>query len=446
MHMNRRQALQRGLFGAGLWGLRSLATGLPISFLMNPRQALADATTSAPTYLIVATSSYGDAVNANAPGTYVDDSPGAAHVVHPTTDGLTPMPGFAAADLTLGGKTYVAAEVWAGSKTNPTAFPGLSSALKARTAFFHHATLTANHGDEPRVLKLMGAVRRDEMLTSFISKTLQGRLGTIQPEPIALAQEAQQFEGKYQPRLTPTGLKSVLSAPTGLQATLQKMRDDDLSSLNSLLKGSRSTTAQLAYLNNLAQSQSDLRTLAEKFGDDLSAITKDDAMNQAIAAPLLIRMGVTPVIAIHLPFSGDNHTDTAWSSEADQHASSVAVLNTLYAQLETYGLQDQTTFVCMNVFGRELTTPIEGRTHNAAHAVAVMFGPAIKAGVIGGVSGNSATAIDAQTGESSANGGIAMTDTLATMGKTLAAACGVPTAAIEDQITKGVILNAALKS
>ena len=38
----RRQALMSTLFGAGYVGLRALATGLPASFLMNPRAALAD--------------------------------------------------------------------------------------------------------------------------------------------------------------------------------------------------------------------------------------------------------------------------------------------------------------------------------------------------------------------------------------------------------------------
>ena len=41
-------------------------------------------------------------------------------------------------------------------------------------------------------------------------------------------------------------------------------------------------------------------------------------------------------------------------------------------------------------------------------------------------------------------GSIALTDTLATMGKTLAAACGVDQSVIDDQITTGVTLNAAL--
>src|SRR6185369_4498973 len=43
MTFTRRQTLLSALFGAGYVGLRALATGLPASFLLNPRRALAAA-------------------------------------------------------------------------------------------------------------------------------------------------------------------------------------------------------------------------------------------------------------------------------------------------------------------------------------------------------------------------------------------------------------------
>jgi hypothetical protein len=43
MELSRREALLGTLFGAGWIGLRSLATGLPVSFLLNPRAAVAAA-------------------------------------------------------------------------------------------------------------------------------------------------------------------------------------------------------------------------------------------------------------------------------------------------------------------------------------------------------------------------------------------------------------------
>ena len=42
MELSRRQLLLSTLFGAGAVGLRALATGLPASFLLSPRKALAE--------------------------------------------------------------------------------------------------------------------------------------------------------------------------------------------------------------------------------------------------------------------------------------------------------------------------------------------------------------------------------------------------------------------
>ena len=41
MDLSRRKILLQTLFGAGWLGLRSLATGIPLSVLANPRKALA---------------------------------------------------------------------------------------------------------------------------------------------------------------------------------------------------------------------------------------------------------------------------------------------------------------------------------------------------------------------------------------------------------------------
>ena len=86
--ITRRQGLKSTLFGAGLVGLRALATGLPPSFLLNPRRALADG--APPTcganakaqYIIFNTSGNGDPINASVPGTYED--PNIVHSADPT--------------------------------------------------------------------------------------------------------------------------------------------------------------------------------------------------------------------------------------------------------------------------------------------------------------------------------------------------------------------------
>lgn len=156
------------------------------------------------------------------------------------------------------------------------------------------------------------------------------------------------FEGQYLPKLTPTGLKAVLSAPKDLQAKLQTLRDDTLNKLNDTLKQNRAqTTAERAYLDNVALSQTDLRKMIDQVATDLSTISGDDAGNQITAAALLIKMNVTPVVTIHLPFSGDNHSDANFTGEATQTNASVNNIKNLITKLTTYGLQDKVTFATL---------------------------------------------------------------------------------------------------
>src|SRR3954466_1128290 len=218
--ITRRQSLQAWLAGAGAIGLRAMATGLPISFLVNPRSARADAAGAcrAP-YLILSMSASGDALNCNVPGTYDLPATFAAGSINhsdPTDMSMAPTA------LTIGGKKGAAAKPWA----------GLSQAVLDRTVFFHHRTGTANHGELGRVLQLFGALRRGQWLPSYFAKNLRPCFNTVQAQPVTIGGEQLSFDGQYLPKLTPTGLKAVLSAPTGVAAQLQALRDDTLNKLN----------------------------------------------------------------------------------------------------------------------------------------------------------------------------------------------------------------------
>src|SRR5215471_728103 len=110
MKLKRREALLAGLFGAEYIGLRALATGLPAWFIANPRKANAQDLQCAITardsmqYLVLSSSSQGDPLNANVPGTYE-----APEIIHPL------QPTVAPTMITLGGKMYGAALPWAGT-------------------------------------------------------------------------------------------------------------------------------------------------------------------------------------------------------------------------------------------------------------------------------------------------------------------------------------------
>jgi hypothetical protein len=118
--------------------------------------------------------------------------------------------------------------------------------------------------------------------------------------------------------------------------------------------------------------------------------------------------------------------------------------------LEQYGLSDQVTFAMYNVFGRTLKKlGLAGRDHWASHHTTVMIGKPIRAGVVGGLEPQAgdyyATPIDSSTGRATPGGGdIPFAQTLAAMGKTLAAAAGVDRAGIDQEISQGKVVAGAL--
>ena len=436
--LTRRHSLQAWLAGAGFAGLRAMATGLPLSFLIDPRSARADAPGGAcgngpgSQYLILSMSANGDALNCNVPGTY--DLPAtfaAGSINHSDPADMSMAP----TALTIGGKKWTAAKPWA----------GLSQAVLDRTVFFHHRTGTANHGELGRVLQLFGALRRGQWLPAFFAKNLRSCFDSVQPQPVTIGGEQLSFDGQYLPKLTPTGLKAVLSAPKDLAAMLQALRDDTLNKLNTAFQANRAQTkAERAYLDNMALAQSDLRTMIQQVAADLSTISGDDAANQVTAAALLMKMNVSPVVTIHLPFSGDNHTDNNFTNEATQTNASVNNIKTLMSKLTTYGLQDKVTFAIINVFGRTFET-LNGRGHNASHAVSVMIGKGFKGGVVGGLMpGGHAADIASASGLAAEGGDLSAGDSLASVAKTLGVGLGLTDAQVEDQITSGRTIRSVL--
>src|SRR5215471_8655735 len=168
--ITRREAILSTLFGAGCIGLRALATGLPASFLLNPRRALAAgaagcASTDKAQYIILSTSGGGDPINASVPGTYDDSA-----IAHSLDQSMVATP------LTIRGQSFMAAAPWATLPQN----------VLDRTCFWHLKTNTPVHPKEPQVLELMGTTNAGEMLPSLLAKTVAPCLGTIQTQPISV--------------------------------------------------------------------------------------------------------------------------------------------------------------------------------------------------------------------------------------------------------------------
>ena len=337
MDASRRQFLIRTLFGTGLLGLRSLATGIPLSVLANPRRALAAGSTCPPNptaqYILFSSSGNGDPVNANVPGTYA-----VTGIAHP------PDPAMAATSLTLAGKQYTAAAPWA----------RLPQAMLDRTCFFHHATYTNVHSDLSEVMTLQGLVAQRDMLVSMVAAQLASCLGTVQSEPLALgprgSSEAVIAQGRPQPILSPAALASVLSPPAGPLGQIQKIRDADLDRINAWFKQNGSS-AQRAFLDRYAVSQQQARSISDTLLTTLANIKDNSPDSQVAAAVVLFQMNVSPVVSIHIPFGGDNHTDTSLATETKQTVAGVTAIGNLWTQLNAAGLQDRVTFAMMNVFG-----------------------------------------------------------------------------------------------
>jgi uncharacterized protein DUF1501 len=451
--VTRREGLMTALLGTGYVGLRALATGLPVWYLLDPQRATAQdlqcvvAAKANLQYLILSTSSMGDPINCNCPGTYE-----AANAIHPQQAEV------AATQVAIGSKTLGAALPWA-----PTAAGGaLDPAVLARISFFHHTTGTTVHGDQPKVMKLLGDLSGGEMFASAVAKHLSTCLGTVQSEPIALgagsnASELVSFSGRTLASIRPTQLKQLLTgSKTDPLAKLQSLRDTSLNQLNALAK-STGSPVQKQFLDTLATSQTQVRALASALATTLASIADDGVTGQCLAASALVAANVTPVVTVHIPFGGDNHSDQNLQAEADQTVSGVKAIQTLMADLSSLSLTDKVTFATWNVFGRNLNgiakvTSRAGRDHYGNHAVTVMIGKNVAPSVIGGITASSsgayvASAIDSASGAPASSGDISADATHVSAARTLAGALGIPASVVASDFiasAAGALVPAAL--
>jgi len=435
----RREALLAGLWGAGAVGLRALATGLPAWYILNPRRANAQALQCAIAakdklqYLIVSAASNGDPINCNCPGTYLD-----ANAIHPQQSEVAPTA------VQLGSKSFQAAQPWASTADGGQ----LDPAVLARMCFFHYMTRSTTHGDQPKVMKLQGATANGEMMVSAYAKHLGPCFGTVQPEPISIgaggnATELISYEGRTLPSISPTQLKQLLGGSSGnALVNLRSIRDASLNELYALAKQD-GTKVQQQFLDQFATTQTQVRSLTSQLSSTLSSISSDNVAGQALAAAALIAANVTSVVAVRIPFGGDNHTDSNLQAEADQHVSGVQGIQAIMAALSSLSLTDKVTFATWNVFGRNLNgidkvTNRQGRDHYGNHAIGVMIGKNVAPGVVGGVaplssgtlgvsSGSlAASDIDSTTGAATAGADIPAADTHIAYARTLGVALGIP--------------------
>jgi hypothetical protein len=434
MRLTRRDVLLASLFGSGALGLRAIATGLPASFLANPRTALADTACTAKDkaqFVIFSTAGGGDPINTNCPGTYYGDPNVPQGLYHPSQASMAP------AKIQIAGKTWTAAAPWA----------QIPQASLDRTQFWHIMTNTPVHAAERAVLELNGGTMHNELFPSVLSAGLHPCLGTLQPQPIALGNTPLYFNGQALPLLPPYALKYLVGPlKDGLNTPqLQTLRDDTMNKIHTFYRTS-ATPAQQQYIDKMANSRAQWRSIQQGPLATLASIPNGhagaDAQIQAAIA--LIQMKLSPVIAVEIPFGGDNHSDPNLSKEVSTTAdttgvSGVSAIASLMKQLASAGLSDQVSFVSLNVFGRTLATngngpASDGRNHNANHQVSIAIGKPFRGGVIGGlgpVQGDFG-ALSIASSSGAPNGDIQPIDTLGAFAQTMLTAFGIDPSSISN--------------
>jgi len=447
MSTSRRHFLRRAFHGASGLTLASLATGLPASFLRTGQLARA-ATGTSPTFLVLATNGSGDPLNANCPGSYPNPEDGNDprwQIEHATTAELgTDVLGeaggtaYTAADFatgfpcTLGGQLTYAARPWA----------DLPEAVRSNMAVIRHQMYTNAHPEASKVMEFHGAVKGAgrigvESFPSMIAQELAASLGTTLAAPMRLdgvSYSNQGLEVRKQGPLTLQSLFANTGAWNGLEPQeVADFRDFALDRIYQDLQ-SNGTHAQRRVLDSFAISRVEARALAEDLSTGLAPVstTDDPYEQQVLAAVALIEYRVTPVVTMELNFGHDNHQDSDLYDEVTETISGVHYLHRLHEELVARGLDGETSFAYLSVFGRGLTRSNGGgRNHYGEDHAMVMFGPHVPPGLYGGLTEDlEAGPID----------DVPVDETLEAAGKTLAAAVGVPETVIDDRIVGGRIL------
>lgn len=423
-------------FGGGLI-LRSLATGIPAKLLLDPLTASADDAHPTGRMLILSSSSNGDPINANVPGTY---DFAANQIFH------SPDPAMAKTAMTLAGNATFAAKPWA----------QLPQSIKDRAAFFHHATYTPVHGELNRVQKMMDATDKNDMLISLLARELAPGLGTVQSDPVSLGASGGELlssAGRILGNVAPMSVRQALGGVDGPLKDLTALRDAQIDKLYDVYR-ERGTPSQKTLLDAWVRSRDEVRSIGQGLIERLDAIDGNDEINQVRCAAVLAAMNIAPVITIHLDFGRDNHSDTDFETETESHLSAIPNLQLLVEELDAMRaegtLQHDVLVGSLNVFGRTLKkNGLKGRDHNSGHHAMVLIGNGIKGGVVGGLELNSdgsdyiATSIDSVTGAK--GGDIPFEETLASAGKTLGRALGVGTDRLDQLIEGGKVVTSIIE-
>lgn len=448
INYSRRELMVRSALGFGSLPLKSLITGLPVPFLLGLAQGsnLAHAmSNSSKKYFIISHKGGGDPVNISCPGTYANPNRAndpRSSVGHPDVDGFKTPTTFR-----LGRKSVRAAEPWS----------TLDEDLRANMGFWHHGTYTNAHPDFASVRRFNGAIKGPDgngsaEISALIAEETSKDLAPVVPEPLSLGGDRVQFGGRFLPTLQPLDVKGLFSGGVKNLDAMVALRDNFIDSAYYTVK-KNGTPAQRKFLDEYAKSRQEASTVSDGLGALITGIDGNDSKNQAVLAVALLQLNVCPVVTLGLNFGGDTHTGS--DDEVRETTSEMAVLNTLWKELKGANLEDRTIVTSLNVFGRGMVrNSADGTNHNGSHHAMFTIGTNIAPGIIGGVepvrknnkiTNFQATGINSGTGNAG-NADIPFSETLVSVGKTLAKAVGIDDSIIDKRFDGGKIISAALNS
>ena len=463
--LDRRQFLARGMAGAASLSLRSLATGIPLGFLLGGHMPAHAQSTSAKS-LILGMSDDGESINAYAPGAYASGNGiERATTAELGTDARGTVNGSSvsavdfedSAIIKMGNTEVEAAKFWS----------YLPQSLLDRMSMFHLRTAANGHPEGINVHRVHGALmaangRGTEEIQSALMQEIMlantsfnsilsaplvlngggGRLSTLTNEGIAIS------------RYSPLDIKNLFlsSSDTELE-NMRKVYDNTIDAIYKSVKAT-GTTKQKNYLDAYASSREQANVLGDRLGSLLDGITGDSKSDQARASVALAQVQLAPVIVVRYAYSGDNHGDTNLAGELDLTLEQLNNLTTIWELIQAQGLEDQINYATYDIFGRTLgRNENGGRDHHRSSCTNMMFGSNIKAGVVGGLeewasSGHrlmQATGINSETGTSQ-NADITGSDTLVAYCRTLMASVGISEERINVRLPSSKTVTGALLS
>ena len=463
--LDRRQFLARGMAGAASLSLRSLATGIPLGFLLGGHMPAYGQSTSTKS-LILGMSDDGESINAYAPGAYASRN-GIERVttseLGTDTRGTVNGSSVSAADfadsaiIRMGDEELEAAKFWS----------YLPQSLLDRMSMFHLRTAANGHPEGTNVHRVHGALmaangRGTEEIQSAIMQEIMlantsfnsvlstplvmngggGNLSTLTNESIAIS------------RYSPLDIKNLFLGSSS--AELENMNKVYDSTIDAIYKSVRATgtTKQKNYLDAYASSREQASLLGDRLGNLLDSITGDSKSDQARASVALAQVQLAPVIVVRYAYSGDNHGDSNLLEEFNFTVEQLNNLTTIWDLIQSQGLEDQINYATYDIFGRTLgRNDNGGRDHHRSSCVNMMIGSNIKAGVVGGLedwasSGHrlmQATGINSETGTSE-NTDIDGSETLVAYCRTLMASVGISEERINVRLPSSKTVTGALLS